>query len=249
MSTSIGRHITLRGTCNLRDLGGYPVAGGNSLGWRRVLRSDSLHDLDAQGMASLIDSGVASIVDLRDTAELERQPNPFSTHRAVRYTHIPLFSNLDLQTRLRIAQAEGDVLLALYCDVLMNRQSALSDALRAIADARPGGVLFHCTVGKDRTGVLAALVLAAVGASAEDIIADYALSAARIGSIRERMMADFLTGGADAASLLPLFLSNPATMRGMLDYLDRQYGGINAYLRLLDKDLTLCEKLRTRMLC
>jgi protein-tyrosine phosphatase len=248
MAASIERYLALGGTCNLRDLGGYPVAGGSHTRWRRVLRSDSLHGLDAQGMGTLIDAGLVNVIDLRDAREIERQPNPFRAHRVVRYTHVPLFSHLDLQDRLACAARADDALLALYCGVLAQRQSALSEALLAIADTGPGTVLFHCTVGKDRTGVLAALLLAAVGASPDTIVADYALSAGRIDAIRERMMAEFSAGGKDVASLLPFFSSDPATMRGMLAYLDTEYGGIDAYLHILGKGRILQEKLRERML-
>jgi protein-tyrosine phosphatase len=244
----VERHIVLGGICNLRDLGGYPVGGGGNIRWRRVLRSDSLHDLNDSGIEALLDAGLASVIDLRDASEIARQPNPFHAHRAVKYSHIPLFAHLDLKEHLAGAAGVDDMLLGLYCEVLTQRQPALAEALAAIANAGPGAVLFHCTVGKDRTGVLAALVLAAVGASPEDIVADYALSAARIDRIRKRMLAKFSADGADIKSLLPLFSSEPATMRGMLDFLDNRYGGIDAYLHILDPDRILREKLRARML-
>jgi protein-tyrosine phosphatase len=248
MSGSIERHIVLGGICNLRDLGGYRVAGGGHIRWRRILRSDSLHNLNEHGIGALIDAGLASVIDLRGASEIEHQPNPFHAHSDVHYTHVPLFASLDLHDNLARVAGADNILLELYCEVLTQRQSALTAALTAIADAGPGTVLFHCTVGKDRTGVLAALVLAAVGASPDDIVADYALSTDRIAEIRERMLTEFSAGGADVQSLLPLFSSEPATMRGMLDFLDSRYGGINAYLHILDPDCAVQEKLRARML-
>jgi protein-tyrosine phosphatase len=246
---TIDRHIVLNGICNLRDLGGYPVAGGDSIRWRRVLRSDSLHDLRDNDIDMLVEAGVTSVIDLRDASEIAHQPNPFQSHRSVRYKHVPLFAHLDLHEHLAKVPGADDILLELYCEVLTQRQSALSEALSAIADAGPGAVLFHCTVGKDRTGVLAALVLAAVGASADDIVTDYTLSTGRIETIQQRMLAKFIAAGADRQALLPLFSSDPSTMRGMLAFLDSRYGGIDAYLHVLDPDRILREKLRARMLC
>jgi protein-tyrosine phosphatase len=245
----VERHIVLGGVCNLRDLGGYPVEGGNSTRWRQILRSDSLHDLNDSGIEALIDAGLVSVVDLRDASELERQPNPFHAHRAVNYSHIPLFAHLDLKEHLVGMGGVDDILLGLYREVLTRRRPALSEALAAIANAEPGTVLFHCTVGKDRTGVLAALVLAAVGVTPAAIVADYALSAARITRIRERMLAEFSAGGADVKTFLPLFSSEPSTMRGMLDFLENTYGSIDAYLHILDPERILRQKLRARMLC
>ncbi|RXZ38800.1 tyrosine-protein phosphatase [Oxalobacteraceae bacterium CAVE-383] len=249
------RHITLGGVCNLRDLGGYPVADGGSTRWGQVLRSDSPHALQSNDMSALVEAGLTKVVDLRDASEIARHPNPFRIHGSVHYNHVPLFAHLDLRAHLARAAKVDDVLLELYCEVLTERQQALYAALSAIADAEPGAVLFHCTVGKDRTGVLAALLLAAVGASKDDIIADYALTSGRIDGIRQSMLAKFAAGridgckGADRQSFISLFSSEPSTMRGMLDYLDGRYGGIDAYLHVLDPGQTLRKKLRARMLC
>jgi protein-tyrosine phosphatase len=134
MNTPIERHIALDGICNMRDLGGYPVADGGSVRWRRVLRSDSLHTLDRRGMDALVDAGLARVIDLRDASEIARQPNPFRAHRTVHYTQIPLFAHLDLQEHIAGTTGAGDVLLTLYCKVLAQRQPALFEALSAICE-------------------------------------------------------------------------------------------------------------------
>jgi protein-tyrosine phosphatase len=242
------RHIVLDGVCNLRDLGGYSVADGGMTRWRQVLRSDSLHGLHDSGKDALIGAGLTAVIDLRDASEIANQPSPFHAHRHVRYTHVPLFAHLDLHAQLSRLSAAEDILLELYCEVLAERKAALSEALSAVADAAPGAVLFHCTVGKDRTGVLAALLLAAVGASAEDIIADYALTTGRIDGIRQGMLSKLAADGVDGQACLSLFSSKPSTMRGMLDYLDSRHGGIETYLHSLDPDRKLRKKLRARML-
>ena len=167
------------------------------------------------------------------------------------YAHVPLFEHLDLRSQLARVVGVDDILLAFYCEVLTGRQAALSEALTAIADAKPGAVLFHCTVGKDRTGVLAALLLATVGASADDIVDDYALTTGRIDGIRKGMLAKFAADGLadiDGQTMVSLFSSNPSTMRGMLDFVDSRFGGIEAYLHILDPEGTLRKKLRARML-
>jgi protein-tyrosine phosphatase len=243
------RHIVLNGVCNLRDLGGYPVADGGRIRWGRVLRSDSLHDLHDSGIDALIEAGLTRVIDLRDASEIAYQPNPFHSHRSVRYTHLPLFAHLDLHAHIARLADVDDILLELYCEVLTQRQAVLSEALSAIADAGPGAVLFHCTVGKDRTGVLAAILLAAVGASTEDIVADYALTTGRIDGIRQNMLEKLSASGVDRKSFSALFSSDPSTMRSMFDFLDSRYGGIDAYLHALDPDWRLRKKLRERMLC
>jgi len=102
--------------------------------------------------------------------------------------------------------------------------------LTTIARARPGGVLFYCHVGKDRTGLIAALVLAAVDAPAEVIAEDYALSYPRLQSMRERGLSDPALTPEQHAYFSMLSTALPQTMLLTLDYLEQRYGGAAGYL-------------------
>ena len=106
-------------------------------------------------------------LDLRHDHELESYPNPFRAEVDVNYRHVSLFEQLAPS-----AMTDGDVLHDLYVQALTTRGEAIAAVLRAIAEAPQGTVLFHCTAGKDRTGLIAALMLATVGVEHALIVED-----------------------------------------------------------------------------
>jgi len=163
------RRITLAGTQNLRDLGGYPAAGG-TVRWRTLLRSDALHRLDDTGRAALAGLGLRTVIDLRTDQEVETAPSALDGTGA-RTFHIPLFSDGAI-SRLPPERA------AIYRYMIDDCGAAIAEAIGRLCagDALPG--LIHCTAGKDRTGLVAALVLDVIGVPDEFIAADYAMSAA-----------------------------------------------------------------------
>jgi protein-tyrosine phosphatase len=163
------RRIALPGTQNLRDLGGYPAAGG-TVRWRTLLRSDALHRLDDAGRAALAGLGLRTVIDLRTEQEVEAAPSALAGTGA-RTFHIPLFSDAAI-SRLPPERA------AIYRYMIDDCAAAIAEAVGRLcaSDALPG--LIHCTAGKDRTGLVVALVLDVIGVPDEFIAADYAMSAA-----------------------------------------------------------------------
>ena len=163
------RRIALPGTLNLRDLGGYPAAGGGTVRWRTLLRSDALHRLDDAGRAALAGLGLRTVIDLRTDEEVRAAPSALDSTGA-RTFHVPIFS----------AAAIGRLppeLAAVYRYMIDDCGTAIAGAIgRLCAGAALPG-LIHCTAGKDRTGLVAALVLEVIGVPDEFIAADYAMSA------------------------------------------------------------------------
>jgi protein-tyrosine phosphatase len=161
------RWIRLPGTTNLRDLGGYPVAGGGTVRWRTLLRSDALHRLDDSGRAALAGLGLRTVIDLRTDEEVMATPSALDA--GVRTYHVPLFD----------ASAIGRLppeLAAIYRYMIDDCGAAVAEAVGRLCagDALPG--LIHCTAGKDRTGLVAAIVLEVIGVPDDIIAADYAMS-------------------------------------------------------------------------
>lgn len=241
MQSQLNRHIPVKGTFNVRDLGGY-AAGSGQTRWRRILRSDGLHRLDEQGMDLLVGEGVTTVIDLRHDDELANQPNPFSTSGAVDYHNVSLFSQL-VPTR----EPGGDLLLELYKMALTERQPAIARVLTIIADAPQGTVLFHCTAGKDRTGIISALLLALAGVEATVIVDDYALTGDMIAPMVEEIIADAAARGADAEAFRPLLASEPATMAATIRHLEITYGSIAAYLESIGLEPETIQRLRNRL--
>ncbi len=162
------RHISLPGTFNLRDVGGYPASGGTTR-WRTLLRSDGLHRLDDAGRAALAALNIQTVIDLRTQEEAELAPSALGELLGARRRHIPVINGTAFNTL-------APELSAVYRYMVHERGTTITAAISRLcaAGALPG--LVHCSAGKDRTGMLVALILAAIGVEDDVIAADYALS-------------------------------------------------------------------------
>lgn len=218
------RHWNLPDTHNVRDLGGYERQTGGMTQWRRILRADNLHHLDAQSCALLTDAGLRLVVDLRNERETNAEPNPFRGS-ADAYVNVSLFDALApialLDTPFDMAER--------YRNALDQCGEPLAEVLNRMADAPEGVVVFHCTAGKDRTGIVAALILALAAVSDGDIIADYALTSQAV-PLLERLRSRSLAAGAPAEQIERVLASDAATMSATLDYLRNAHGGAAVYL-------------------
>lgn len=242
------RLIPLPGTYNLRDLGGYPTGSDTSTIQRRFLRADSLHALGEDGIQTLVNYGVTTVIDLRHRLELADAPNPFTQHETVAYANIPIFEPPQEQVQRQFRMP--DSLPQMYRDLLDSRQPAFLQVFTTIATAPPGTVLFHCTVGKDRTGLVAALLLSIAGVEADLIAEDYSQSAANIAPLvagfRARMAA--ANADVDMAQFAHVMGSDAATMLDTLLHLDTQYGGAVSYLRHIGLTPAQIDQITARLL-
>ncbi len=241
MQSTPTRHLPIAGTYNIRDLGGYDTAIGPTR-WRRILRADALHRLDQTGVATLIETGLATVIDLRHGDELAHQPNPFADHDSVAYHNVSLLDGLAPSL-----MSNSDLLLELYLLTLQERQGAIAEVLGLIADAPKGAVLFHCTAGKDRTGIIAALLLGLVGVKADDIVDDYAQTAALIAPIVADITAGAVARGADPESFQRLLASEPSTMVATLAFIEAQFGSVPAYLAAIGVHTETISRLHNRL--
>lgn len=219
------RHWHLPDTHNIRDLGGYPRQSGGATQWRRILRGEALHPLIEESLDDLVAHELSLVIDLRGPHETGTTRHPFVGHGQVVYCNVVLF---DALAPIAMAQHPFDMAQR-YCDALQHCGEQIASVFRAIAGARPGMVLFHCTAGKDRTGIIAAMLLSLAGVSHVDIIADYALTAAAKGLI-QRLRARSLAAGNDPDHVERMLASDAATMEAFLACLDASYGGTSAYL-------------------
>jgi protein-tyrosine phosphatase len=224
------RHLALPGAHNLRDLGGYATEDGRLTRWRRVLRADSPHGLSPEGRARLRAEGVRCVIDLRTADEAAAQPNPFAADPGVTFRALPLVPDLAPAALLAEAARGGDVLGGFYTRALEEHRAAMRDVLSAIAAAPEGAVMVHCTVGKDRTGLVAALVLAVAGVGEEAIVADYALTEAMIATLAAGMIDNARRHGADPAAVARLMAAPEGTMRATLAGLAARHGSVAGYL-------------------
>lgn len=240
------RHIALSGAYNIRDLGGYRRAGGGFTMTHRALRADSPHRLTAGDVDTLLETGLRTVIDLRAPHEVSAQPNPLGALEGIGYLHLPLFD------ALAPAHLQGDggddPLPAFYAQTLATRRPQIRDVLSAIAGAPRGAVLFHCTAGKDRTGLIAALVLGNAGVTEDDIVADYA----RTGPLISPLVAEFLNlaerrGGQDLDAYRRVLTARPETMRRVLAQIAGDHGSVPAYLAEIGLDAAERRRLSDRI--
>ncbi|MCD2172096.1 tyrosine-protein phosphatase [Rhizobium sp. C4] len=235
------RHLPIDGTFNIRDLGGYSAGAAETL-WRRILRADGLHRITEAGRDTLVSEGVRTVIDLRRPAELEAQPNPFAADTRVRYVNVSLFENLAPTYGPQI-----DTLHALYVRALEERMEVIASILTVIAEAEAGAVLFHCTAGKDRTGLIAALLLVNAGVADDDIIADYALTGRMIAPLLEDILAHAAEQGMDEEAMRPLLACAPETMRATLAHIGERHGSIAHYLNALGLGDAVAGRLKSKL--
>lgn len=241
------RHLAFDCIHNIRDLGGYARANGEPTAWRSVLRACGMRYLSRADMDGLVTAGLATVIDLRSAVELERHPDPFADDPRVDYINIPLFAELaPVGAAERKNGAPFDI-AARYRAALDTCQEPIARVLRVMASAPPGAILFHCTAGKDRTGIIAALLLGLAEVADETIVEDYAMTATVAAPLIARLREEALARGGTAELVDAILTSDPETMRTTLAHLDAAYGGAGAYARRIGLDAATCARLVARL--
>lgn len=224
---------------NARDLGGYPTTDGTHTRWRSLLRADDLSQLSAEGLAALDDYRVRTVLDLRWPQEAALYPSPLpAALPEVRYARISLLTHTEDEWRLRSRDAAKELW---KCAVLEHVRHELHHVLSFIAAAPPEPLLFHCVAGKDRTGLVAALLLALADVTPEAIAGDYCASS-------ENLREGYLKRYADTepARILDALRCPEEGAYNMLAFLERS-GGVRPYLAQIGLREDEIERLRARL--
>jgi protein-tyrosine phosphatase len=165
------RLVKLEGAYNLRDLGGYKTKDGNVTKWGRFYRADGLHKLTEADQRTVLDRNIRLVVDLRHTDELQKDPNVFAASEQVAY------HNVSLINPATVASTNSSSLGELYVGMLDESQSQIREVMDYLANGPGDALLYHCTAGKDRTGVISALLLDTAGVPHDVIVNDYSMTA------------------------------------------------------------------------
>jgi protein-tyrosine phosphatase len=220
--------LPLVGASNFRDLGGYPTAEGGVTRWGRLFRSDTLHELTEGDVTMLRDMGLTSIIDLRTGTEAERSGRGLLGAEATGYFHLSVIDE-DAGESRGIPAPIDDSLANRYLWYLDIGREALAQAITIIGHDASHPLVFHCAAGKDRTGVLAALILDIVGVERRSIVQDYVLTASRMDAIVERLSRNRTEGGMDfqIPAQIPAgaLTVEATTMEEFLDGVDQRHGG------------------------
>jgi protein-tyrosine phosphatase len=222
------RALAFEGCVNFRDLGGYRTTDGLEVGWRRLFRADGLHRLTETDRRQLIDLGVATVIDLRTVDEAEQRGRFPVAEVPVRYVDLPLTDVLPTTEEMP-SWAEASYVASRYRLMVSEGGPALTGAFAALASGDALPAVFHCSAGKDRTGVLSALILAFLGVPDGTIVKDYALSAPAMEHLLERLKAEYPDSVEEVMRYAPAVLQVlPETMEEFLASLRAEYGTYGA---------------------
>lgn len=237
------RFLTLNGTLNTRDLGGLPVHGNGLTHSGIFFRSDIPMQLAEADFERLRSMGLSTVIDLRQPQELERDPNSLASRAGIDYQNVEIWGHINAAS----AQPEDPYdITAFYLRALDHAGSAFVRVMTLLAES-PGAALFHCTAGKDRTGLVAALLLEAVGVDREAIVDDFALTHDRIDPLRQRLLADAEQQGIARHDFERLLGATPELIGPALEHLDSSFGGAVAYLKGNGLPDDILEKLRHKL--
>ncbi|MCL1854113.1 MAG: tyrosine-protein phosphatase [Clostridia bacterium] len=239
--------MPLDGPRNLRDLGGYPTIDGKRTRMGQFLRSDSPASLTLSDCERLYQYGVRTQVDLRSALECRLNPSPLDGYRDMAYHNVQLLDSLSGNSG-----SDGphmlempDTMAPVYMHLLAHAKPGLTEALRLMLRLPEGCALFNCTAGKDRTGVVALLLLKAARCPDEVIIADYAASYGNIQKDLDKIIDLYRQNGTP---LNPSLLrSDPELMEQTLQAFDREYGAIENWMALAGFSDQELDALRTKL--
>ena len=249
MRPSLSRDLNWDGCVNVRDLGGHPTEDGRTTRFGAVVRADSIRQLSDAGWTALVDYGVSRIVDLRFHSDLALDP-PRDVPAEV--VHVPVLPEPGADEWVEIdalgdaaPDAYGATRVA-YLEFLERFRARFGEAVTAVADAGEGTVVVHCLGGKDRTGLVAALLLRLAGVGHDAIGADYALSGPNLRAFNEAYVAEAeddlererrrRRGEAPAAAMVEVVRE-----------LERRYGSVRGYLRAAGVATEALDRVTTRL--
>ena len=222
----------LETTENTRDLGGYPRKNGEKTRCFQLLRSDKPAHPSKADFEFLLSHGISTVIDLREETAVNQQENPFANHPGFSWHHCPIVEGSGIPESVEAVPGS-------YLQIAESAGAA--KALKRMAEA-PGGVLFHCTAGKDRTGTLSAILLTLADVPEETIVQDYLLSKACLQNQTELLRQRFPE--LDMNIVIP----SERHMNGFLRLWKEKYATAENYLQSIGLTEGQIEKLR-RKLC
>ena len=214
-------------------MGGYRTADGHTTAWGRLYRSDTLHRLTPADLAAIVALNVRTVIDLRRQSELEQHGQIEVGDHDIAYHHLPMLDEVAGQERPIPpvgAEAPSDLGEA-YIRMLGEGTPAVIKALRLLAQPSSAPAVFHCMAGKDRTGILAAVILGALDVPDEEIVADYAITE-EIREARDAFLAEHDPDYLVYLGTLPPYAleTKRESMEMFLSHVRREHGSMRAFL-------------------
>ncbi|KAI0700583.1 protein-tyrosine phosphatase-like protein [Cytidiella melzeri] len=244
--------VSVPGVVNVRDLGLYPTKYSGMITKPNILyRSGEVSRITEEGQHRLRELGVTVVYDLRSDTEIEKYNTPCPVIEGIDVVRVPVFKHEDYTPEMMAkrfelyASGKTEAFMELYSQILEHGGPAFGAIFRHVRDHPDSGCMFHCTAGKDRTGVAAALFLKLAGVDDDAIAEDYSLTRVGREPIRALVMerlAKVPMFAADNEKALNMLTSRKEVMIAFLRLIDEKYGGVEAYLKayahLSDEDIS-----------
>ena len=223
---NVSKPLPLTGAHNVRDLGGYPTEDGKRTKYKAFLRGDSLNGLTGKDRAFLAEYGVTLVIDLRSSKETKMNPDHIDK-REMEYLNVPLLDQI--QSTLLKGKMPDDM-SEMYIGLVENSKDGLKEVFTRMVNER-GVILYHCTAGKDRTGIITMLLLKLAGVADDTVLADYAISETYMKETFERQRKLVEAAGIKAPDYV--FRSKPEYMQKLMEHIAGKYGTAKGYLESL----------------
>ena len=238
-------HVDVDGCVNFRDAGGWPTVDGGVVRSARLYRSDDPIRITPAGRAAVERLGLAMVIDLRQQTQFSRTPGFVEPART---THVPLVDQVVDHTDPPPLDTPTDM-ADLYAGMLEESHQQVGRVLDTVADqVAAGPVLVHCAFGKDRAGLMTALIHAAIGVSAHDIVADYTRSDGPAHRRRTALIASPLDDDPPVARLPETLFRAPAeTMELVLDRAVAEHGSLVGWVASFPVAATTIDRLRASL--
>jgi protein-tyrosine phosphatase len=241
------RFMSFEGVLNFRDLGGYECEDGRHTRWGRLFRSDAMHDLTEDDLVVFRGLGIETVVDLRSVSEVERTGRGLLALETSKFINVPVLSNYEINEP-RETEFDEDYLSRRYLQYLDVGAPAFVRVIEEMTIPDNYPLVFNCFLGKDRTGVLAALVLSFLGVERSTVVEDYALTHARVAFIVEKLRRDPVHRDTIDQTNPVLLSAREATMTNFLAEVDERFGGPTAWARGAGVSDESIERLRDLLL-
>ncbi len=229
MDQDLPRALPLEGTSNLRDLGGWPVADGRRLRHGRIWRSAALNRLTETDIARMAQTGLRTVCDLRGTQEAARAPSRLPPGAEAHPLPIEPFVGASLKDMLErgaiTGESAADLLGQAYLSYVTEHLGVYRRLLALLLEEARRPLLFHCSAGKDRTGIGAALILTVLGADRATVMADY------LATDRFWRRDHPLPPGVPQAAADAILSTHPDLLEAALDAAIAAHGGVEGLAR------------------
>lgn len=211
------RRLNLKSSHNIRELGGYMRADKKVTKYGQFLRGDMTSFLDTDDTGFLLEYGLKTVIDLRDADEISWAPDAFADMEGVLYKIFPISEGAPDLTEVNVSLYD----LYLY---ILKESTHIGNIFNFMAENADGAILFHCSVGKDRTGIIACLLLMLAGIDKSDIIADYEVSYTYAAPLFALLLKEYPN--------MPqhLMMSEPAWIANAMTFLEKEYGSAEKLL-------------------